>query len=252
MTARFVGKVALVTGGGSGIGRAAAEAFAREGAQVCVAGRNEQRLKETVAAIEAAGGTAAHVTADVADATDVEAMVTAAVELYGRIDIAFNNAGMTLVDRIVDVRQEDWDRLVATNLTGVWQCMRNEILQMRRQGAGVIVNTASNAGTHITMPTLGAYGATKAAATALTAAAAKEHIGEGIRINAISPGPIRTELLREPGDSDADIDARYVPMIPLGRIGSAEEAAAAVLWLASDDSAYTVGQDLVLDGGITA
>lgn len=252
MPQRFTGKSVLVTGGGSGIGRGAALAFAREGATVTVAGRNEENLAQTVKLIEAEGGRADAVTADVTDSADVARLVETTVARHGGLDIAFNNAGVTVLGTVVDIEEADWARTLETNVTGIWLSLRHEVAYMKENGGGVIVNMASNAGTEITMPQLGAYGATKAAVSALTRAAARDHIGDGIRINAISPGPVRTDLLRLPGDSDADVDARFDGLVPLGRIGEVEEAAAAVLWLASDEASYAVGHRLVLDGGVTA
>jgi NAD(P)-dependent dehydrogenase (short-subunit alcohol dehydrogenase family) len=253
MPARFTDKVALITGGSSGIGRAAALAFAREGATAVVAGRNADSLAETVAAIEAEGGRASAVPADVTRARDVARLVETAVDRYGGLDVAFNNADILgPVGAIADLDEDAWSTVVAANLTGVWLSMKYEIAHMRERGGGVIVNTASNVGAHMRVPGLGAYAATKAGVSALTRAAAREYIGDGIRINAISPGPSDTTRSFRPGESEADRAERLKTALPIGRVGALEEVAATVLWLACPESAFAVGHDLVIDGGATA
>ncbi|MEU5258098.1 glucose 1-dehydrogenase [Amycolatopsis sp. NPDC021455] len=250
MGARFTGKVVLVTGGGSGIGRATARAFAAEGATVVVAGRDEQRLASAVKEI---GGDASAVTVDVTDSGDVARMVETVVARHGGLHVAFNNAGI-LGDPApaADLAEEVFDAVIGTNLTGTWLCLKHEIAYMRAHGGGAIVNMASNIGAHRRRPNLAAYAASKAAVTALTKAAALDHIAEGVRINAVSPGATDTDMSRRPGETDADRAARLKDAIPLGRVGATAEVAAAVLWLASDEAAFTVGHDLVVDGGATA
>ena len=250
---RFSGKIALVTGGGSGIGRATALAFAAEGATVVVAGRGADGLERTVKEIEAAGGTASAVTADITDSGEVKDLVTTVVERHGGLHVAFNNAG--ILGRpapTADVDEDDFAAVLATNVTGTWLCLKHEIAHMRAHGGGAIVNMASNIGAHGSRPGFAAYAASKAAVSALTRTAARDHIADGIRINAISPGAADTEMSRRPGESDADRDARVGAAVPLGRVGTTAEVANAVLWLASDEAAYAVGHDLVLDGGATA
>ncbi|GAA0354240.1 glucose 1-dehydrogenase [Actinoallomurus spadix] len=252
MSARFTHQVALVTGGGSGIGRATALAFAREDATVVVAGRNAGSLARTVELIEGEGGRADAVPADVSSSEDVARLVQTTVERHGGLHIAFNNAGVAETGPLADIDEAAWDRQLAVNLTGVFLCMKHEIAHMRANGGGVIVNTASNQGTHMRSPFLGAYAASKAAVSVLTRAAAKEYIGDGIRINAISPGPIETPMSLRPGETEADRAERLKTALPIGRAGTLDEAAAAVLWLASPESGFTVGHDLVLDGGASA
>jgi NAD(P)-dependent dehydrogenase (short-subunit alcohol dehydrogenase family) len=252
MTQRFTGKTVLITGGGSGIGRATALAFAREGAAVAVAGRRREPLDQTVRLIKDAGGRASAVTADVSSPTDAARLVAATADRHGGLHIAFNNAGIIEAGPLADMNQAAWDRQVAVNLTGVFLAMKHEITHMRASGGGVIINTASNLGAHMRLPFLGAYAATKAAVSALTRAAAREYIADGIRINAISPGPIDTPMSLRSGETDADRDKRLAGALPAGRAGTVAEAAAAVLWLASPEAGFTVGHDLVIDGGATA
>jgi NAD(P)-dependent dehydrogenase (short-subunit alcohol dehydrogenase family) len=250
MTERFAGKVALVTGGGSGIGRATALAFAREGAAVVVAGRTRASLEQTVRLIEKEGGTGDAVTGDVARAADVERLVATVVERHGGLHIAFNNAAVLAAGPVTEIDERTWTAMVGTNLTGVWLCLREEVAHMRANGGGVIVNTASIGVTAV--PGLGAYGATKAGVVALTKASAREAIADGVRINAVSPGPIATAMSLRPGESEADRASRVGDRIPAGRIGTPEEVAAAVLWLASAESEFVVGHELTVDGAATA
>jgi NAD(P)-dependent dehydrogenase (short-subunit alcohol dehydrogenase family) len=252
MTQRFTGKTVLITGGGSGIGRATALAFASEGAAVAVAGRRREPLDQTVRLIKDKGGQASALTADVSSPADAERLVAGTVDRHGGLDIAFNNAGTLEAGPLADMDQAAWDRQVAVNLTGVFLTMKHEIGHMRAAGGGVIINTASSLGAHMRLPFLGAYAATKAAVSALTRAAAREYIADGIRINAISPGPFDTPMSLRPGETEADRDQRLANALPAGRPGALTEAAAAVLWLASPDAGFTVGHDLVIDGGATA
>ncbi|MGK5697532.1 SDR family NAD(P)-dependent oxidoreductase [Streptomyces sp. URMC 128] len=255
MTHRFTGRTALVTGGGSGIGRGIALAFAAEGANVVVAGRRREPLDETKALVEAAGGKALAVTADVTRADDVQAVVDAAVDHFGSLDVAVNNAGVLEAagQPVADVPEDAWRRMLDINVTGVLLALQAEVRQMRNQpGGGAIVNIASRIGVHGRIPGATAYGATKAAVSVLTRGAALDHIADGVRINAVSPGATATPMSLQPGETEAERAERMRTAVPLGRVSTVEETAAAVLYLASDDAASVVGTDLVVDGGSTA
>ncbi|WP_119726541.1 SDR family oxidoreductase [Thermomonospora amylolytica] len=250
---KFAGKVALVTGATGGVGGATARAFAREGATVVAVGRDTGRLAELVKLIESEGGAADAVTADVTRPDEVAAMVETAAARHGRLDIAFNNAGIFgMFAGVTDYAEDVWNEVLATNLTGVFLAMKHEIAHMRRNGGGAIVNMSSNVGAHFRLPGASAYAASKAAVTALTRTAALEYIGEGVRINAVSPGPIDTPMSYRPGETREERDARYRTALPVGRVATREEIAAAVLWLCSDEASFVVGHDHVIDGGATA
>lgn len=252
MTARFADKVVLITGGGSGVGRATALAFAREGATVMVSGRGAKPLDETVRLIEAEGGAASSVVADVTSSADAARLVATASERHGGLHIAFNNAGTVEAGPLADMDEAAWEQQLSVNLTGVFLGMKHQITYMRAHGGGVIVNTASNLGSHMRIPFMGAYAASKAAVSVLTRAAAREYIGDGVRINAISPGPLDTPMSLRPGETEDERAERLSGALPIGRIGTPGEAAAAVLWLASPQAGFAVGHDLVLDGGASA
>ncbi|MEV0979360.1 glucose 1-dehydrogenase [Streptomyces sp. NPDC049915] len=247
---RFSGRTALVTGAGTGIGRAVALALAAEGARVVVAGRSRAPLDETVALVAQAGGTAVAEVADVARAADVRALVRAAVDRFGALDVAVNNAGVFRGAPLADLTEDDWHSLLDINVTGVFLALQAEIRQMRTQpGGGAIVNVASNLGRHKQVPNTVAYAATKAAVASLTRGAALEYIADGVRINAVSPGSSDTTMSLRPGESEAQRAVRMKDQSPLGRVSSTEEVAQAVLYLASDAAAALVGTDLVIDGG---
>ncbi|MEU9194145.1 SDR family NAD(P)-dependent oxidoreductase [Streptomyces hundungensis] len=254
MSLRFAHKTVLVTGAGSGLGRTVALAFAAEGARVAVAGRTAASLDETAALIARAGGTAAVFIADVSRPPAVRALVADVVERFGSLDVAVNNAGVFRGGApLVELSEDDWQTLISVNVTGVLHALQAEIAQMRTQAAGgAIVNIASNLGAHSRRPGLAAYAASKAAVSALTRGAALDHIRDGVRINAVSPGPLDTAMSLHPGESEEGRAARMKEDLPLGRVLTTTEAAAAVLYLASDDAASVVGTDLVIDGGASA
>ncbi|MFF6933823.1 SDR family oxidoreductase [Streptomyces sp. NPDC008312] len=250
---RFTGTTVLVTGAGSGLGRAIARAFAAEGTSVVAAGRTAATLHETVGLIEAAGGTALAVTADVTDSGQLRDLVRETVTRYGGLDVAVNNAGIFRGSGPVgEVGEEDWDAVMRTNLTGVWLAMKHEIAHMKENGGGVIVNISSNLGAHLRIPGAAAYLTSKAGVSVLTRAAALDHIHQGIRINAVSPGASAAPMSLRPGETEAERTERMKAENPLGRVAEAEEVAAAVLYLASPAAGAVVGTDLVIDSGASA
>ncbi|TCO60609.1 SDR family NAD(P)-dependent oxidoreductase [Actinocrispum wychmicini] len=246
------GEVVLITGGGSGIGRATAQAFASAGATVVVAGRNPDALAGTVDLVRQAGGTADAITADVTSEEDTARMVATTVERHGGLHIAVNNAGVAAAAPVADMDLDTWTRVLDTNLTGTWLSMKHEIGHMRRHGGGVIVNIASNLGAHRRLPGFSAYIAAKAGVSALTRTAAREHIADGIRINAVSPGSSDTPMSLRPGETEEDRAERLRVAVPIGRVATVDEIANAVVWIAGDQAGYLVGHDLVVDGGVTA
>ncbi|MCH7698454.1 MAG: SDR family oxidoreductase [Chloroflexi bacterium] len=245
-------KVALVTGAGSGIGRASAIALAAAGAKVLVTDIDQQSGAETVTEIQAARGEAAFFEADVTDAQAVEDMVRKAVDTWGRLDCAHNNAGIAEFRvRTADLTEEVWDRTIDINLKGVWLCMKYEILYMKEHGGGAIVNTASVVGL-AGVRQQPAYVASKHGIVGLTKAAALEYAQDDIRVNAVCPGPIRTPALDWYMREFPDVGKRLEEDNPSGRVGESEEVARAVVWLCSDRSSYITGHSVAIDGGVLA
>ena len=250
MPGRFEGKVAMVTGGGSGMGEAASLAFAREGAKVVVLDMNCESGSDTVAQIERADGQALYRQADVSNESEVESAVRAVVDAYGALDCAFNNAGFVGSDaKIVEYLESEWDRLIDVNLKGVWLCMKHQIKQMLAQGSGAIVNNSSALG--LVGGGSGAYAASKHAVVGLTKTAALEYARDGIRINAVCPGPTATPPLLRLLD-DPERHRRSAERIPMGRLGQPSEIAEAVLWLCSDAASFVTGSAFSVDGGHVA
>ena len=252
MSRAFEGKVALITGGASGIGRVAARAFAREGARVVVSDLTVEGGEETARMIAADGGAALFVKADVTQAADVKAMLLEVERTCGRLDFAVNNAGIDGVRaRTADYPEETWSQVVAVNLTGVFLCMRYEIPLMLRQRGSSIVNLASVAGV-TGFPAHSAYTASKHGVIGLTKTAALEYAKSGLRVNAVCPCYTRTPMLERMLRAKPDLDAKLQARVPLGRLGTPEEIAAAILYLCTDSAAFITGHSLVMDGGIVA
>jgi NAD(P)-dependent dehydrogenase (short-subunit alcohol dehydrogenase family) len=253
MSGRLQGKVALITGAGSGIGRETSLLFAAEGASVLAVDVNRVAAEETVELVQAGGGEATSHEADVALSGDNEAMVSAAETGYGRLDIMFNNAGImhSADDDAVSTEEDVWDLTMDINAKGVFLGCKYGIPALRRAGGGSIINTASFVALLGAATPQVAYTASKGAVLAMTRELAVVHARENIRVNALCPGPLRTELLMKFLDTDEKKQRRLVH-IPMGRFGEAAEMAKAALWLASDESSYVTGTEFVVDGGITA
>ena len=255
MTRNLEGKSALVTGGASGIGRATALAFAREGARVAVADILEEAAQNTVSEIKAMGGQALAIACDVTDDDAVKAMIAATVDAFGCLDCAFNNAGIAPYQvnaggqKIADVAPEAWRRLIDVNLTGVWLCLRHEVAQMRAQSSGgVIINTASILGL-VGSATSSAYVAAKHGVVGLTKTAAADHAEDNIRVNAVCPGYIETPMTEE---TMRRRGGRIMARVPMARMGTAGEIAEAVVWLCSPKASFVTGVSWAVDGGYTA
>ena len=247
----FTGKVALVTGAASGMGLATAQAFAEAGAAVVLADFREPEVIAEAQKLVAAGHRAIAVRCDVSDDGEVESMVNRTVSEFARLDVAFNNAGvMARIAPTADSTRQEWDRVIGINLRGVWSCMKYELRQMERQGSGAIVNNAS-VGALTGNPGIGSYIASKHGVVGLTRTAALEYIKRGIRVNAINPGLIDTQIARDVVSGNEEAYNDIAKNVPIGRAGRPEEIASAVLWLCSPAASYVVGHALTVDGGMT-
>ncbi len=248
---QFAGKVALITGGTAGIGRATAIAFAKEGAKVAITGRREKEGGEVVAEIKELGGEAIFIRTDITKAADVKAMVDQTVETFGRLDYAFNNAGIEQpMTPLTQQTEEVFDQVINTNVKGVWLSLQHEIPAILQTGGGAIVNTSSVAGL-VGMPSIEIYIASKHAVEGLTKSAAMEFAKQNIRVNAVAPGAIETRMYRDFVPTP-EAKQYLASLHPVGRIGQPEEVASAVLYLCSDGAAFITGQTIPIDGGFTA
>ena len=251
MNLSFENKVALVTGAASGMGLATAKAFAEAGAAVVLADFRDDAVKAEAQKLIAAGHKAIAIRCDVSDDAQVAAMVDRTVGEFGRLDAAFNNAGvMAHIAPTAASTREDWDRGIGINLRGVWSCMKHELRQMERQGSGAIVNNAS-VGALTGNPGIGSYIASKHGVVGLTRTAALEYIKHGIRVNAVNPGLIDTQIARDVVSGNEQAYGEIAKQVPIGRAGRPEEIASAVLWLCSPGASYIVGHALTVDGGMT-
>ncbi|MFL6353077.1 MAG: SDR family NAD(P)-dependent oxidoreductase [Bryobacteraceae bacterium] len=252
MNHSFENQTGLVTGAGSGIGLATARAFAEAGAAVALIDIDENAIGSAAEQLRSAGHKAIALRCDVSDEDAVAAIVHQTISKFGQLDFAFNNAGIQVpVAETADARGEDFDRLMAINLRGVWACMKHELRHMREQASGAIVNCSSTSGL-VGVAGLGAYTASKHGVIGLTKSAALEYAARGIRINAICPGAIDTPMVADALANEPETMKAVMKEIPLGRLGSSEEIASAVLWLCSPDAGFMVGQVIVPDGGYTA
>lgn len=248
----FKNKVVLITGGGNGIGRAAALAFAQQGAKVVVADINQTDGEETVSKISQTGGLATFIPCDVTKDRDVQGLVNSTLEIYGKLDIAFNNAGIEIEQsKLADGNEAVYDKIMDVNVKGVWRCMKYQIPAMLRQPTSAIVNTASIAGLGAA-PKMSIYSASKHAVIGLTKSAAIEYGKKGLRVNAVCPAVIDTEMYKRATQNDPQKEQYVKKLHPVGRIGLPEEVAAAVLYLCSDAAGFTTGVALPIDGGSTA
>ncbi len=251
MNISFENKIALVTGAGSGLGLATAKAFAASGASVVLADANETAVRSLADELSARGHKTLAIHCDVADDAEVEAMVERTVATFGRLDAAYNNAGVqNIIAEAADASRDDFDRVMAVNLRGVWSCMKFELRQMLRQGSGAIVNCSSIGGL-VGGAGRGTYQASKHGVLGLTKSAALEYAARGIRINAVCPGIIHTAMLDKMMETQADALGTMLKDVPIGRLGRPEEIANAVLWLCSSAASFMIGHALAVDGGYT-
>jgi len=248
----FEGKVAIVTGGSYGIGRAAAVAFVKRGAKVVIADCIEDKENETMKLVECAGGEAMFILCDVSKTTEVKNMIEKTIARFGRLDYAFNNAGVEgLTATTHECTEENWDKTIRINLKGIWLCMKYEIPEMLKHDKNAIVNCASVAGLN-GFPGLPAYVATKHGVLGLTKTAALEYAEKGIRVNAVCPGVIHTAMIDRLTGKDKEAEKQFTGMEPIGRMGNPEEVAEAVVWLCSDAASFVTGIAMPVDGGFVA
>ena len=252
MNKRFNGKVVLVTGAASGIGKANALLFSKEGAKVIVADKESDKGYETVQTIRSSGRESMFFEVDVSKAKEVKGLISEIVTVYGRLDCAHNNAGIAgIASSTHNCTEENWDRTINVNLKGVWLCMKYEISQMLKQSYGSIVNTSSVAGL-VGLKGWPAYVASKHGVIGLTKAASLEYAKRGIRINAVCPNIVQTPMAKVFTRNDSQIELEMIRMTPIGRMAKPEEVAEAVAWLSSDDASYVTGHAMIVDGGMTA
>lgn len=244
-------KVAIVTGGTSGIGRAAALALAAAGAKVVVAGRRESEGTETLKQVQAAGGEGLFVRTDVAKEADLVALVQKTLEKFGRLDIAFNNAGIESLGPVTEANEAEYRRVFDINVWGVLAAIKHEVPAMLKTGGGSIINTSSIAG-HVGMAGASIYAASKFAVEGITKAAALELAKQGVRVNAVAPAAIETDMIDRFAGKEGDMRSYLTSLHPIGRMGKPREIADAVVWLASEQSSFVTGHSLILDGGFTA
>lgn len=252
MSTEYTDKVAVITGASSGIGFATAQAFAKQGAKVVIADVQVQKGEQAFAELKKMGAEAMFVKTDVSDPKQVENLVAQTIATYQRLDFAINNAGID-GDRAptADCTEDNWDRVIDINLKGVWLCMKNQIPQMLKQGNGCIVNIASIAGV-VGFQNVPAYCASKGGVIQLTKTAALEYAKQGVRINAVCPGVIKTPMVAGVFEKDPKMEETLNAATPIGRLGSPEEIASAILWLCSEHAGFMIGQPVIMDGGFTA